>query len=104
MSDWWRGGEVQDKATANLMVFTELQELCTHPTSTPGTELHSGLRGTAKFSYRLYFKDRPLSDPRCVVDAVIFSLRENGFIVYIPDLTCQDIFILLFDYLTQGPV
>lgn len=30
MSDWWRGGEVQDKATANLMVFTELQELCTH--------------------------------------------------------------------------
>lgn len=28
---------------------------------------------------------RPLSDPQCVVDAVIFSLRENGYIfVYIP--------------------
>ena len=32
----------------------------------------------------LYFRNRPLSDPRCVVDAVIFSLKENGFIVYIP--------------------
>jgi hypothetical protein len=26
MSNWWGGGEVQDKATANLM----LQVLCTH--------------------------------------------------------------------------
>ena len=32
----------------------------------------------------LYFRDRPLSDPRCVVDAVIFSLRDNGVLVYVP--------------------
>ena len=40
----------------------------------------------------LYFKDRPLSDPRCVVDAVIFSLRDNGVLVYIPQ------------YAIKGPV
>ena len=32
----------------------------------------------------LYFKDRALTDPRCVVDAVIFALRDNGVLVYVP--------------------
>jgi hypothetical protein len=29
-------------------------------------------------------QDRPLSDPKCIVDAVVYSLRSNGFLVYIP--------------------
>jgi DIS3-like exonuclease 1 len=82
-SDWWRGGEVQDKATATLLVNTELQELCTH-INTRNRAAERAQRDSQVLFQTLYFKDRPLSDPRCVVDAVIFSLRENGFLVYIP--------------------
>ena len=32
----------------------------------------------------LYFKDKSAEDPRCIVEGVIFSLRANGFLVYIP--------------------
>ena len=32
----------------------------------------------------LYFKDKSPEDPRCIVEGVIFSLRANGFLVYIP--------------------
>ena len=34
----------------------------------------------------LYFKDCQLTDPRCVVNAVIFTLAlgDNGVIAYIP--------------------
>ena len=82
-SDWWGGGEEQDKATANLMVNTELQELCTH-INTSNIAAQWAQRTSQVLFQTLYFKDRPLSDPRCGVDAVIFSLRENGFLVYIP--------------------
>ena len=82
-SDWWGGGEEQDKATANLMVNTELQELCTH-INTSNIAAQWDQRNSQVLFQTLYFKDRPLSDPRCAVDAVIFSLRENGFLVYIP--------------------
>ena len=32
----------------------------------------------------LYFKDKSVDDDRCIVDAVIFAIRANGFLVYIP--------------------
>ncbi|CAL8362129.1 unnamed protein product [Gadus morhua 'NCC'] len=33
----------------------------------------------------LYFKDKdPLTDPCCVADAVVYSIRTNGFLVFIP--------------------
>ena len=31
-----------------------------------------------------YIKDIPISDPGCIVDGVIYSLRSNGFLVYVP--------------------
>ncbi|KAK9542198.1 hypothetical protein VZT92_000081 [Zoarces viviparus] len=34
----------------------------------------------------LYFKDRdPQSDRRCVADAVIYSIRDNGVLVFVPE-------------------
>ena len=83
MSDWWGGGEVQGKATMNLLNNTELHELCTHINSR-NRAAQRAQRDSQILFQTLYFKDRPLSDPRCVVDAVIFSLKENGFLVYIP--------------------
>merc|ERR1719233_2282015 len=32
----------------------------------------------------LYFKDLGITDPRCIVDGIIYSLRPNGFLVHIP--------------------
>ncbi|CAL8352466.1 unnamed protein product [Merluccius merluccius] len=33
----------------------------------------------------LYFKDKdPLTDPCCVADAIMYSIRANGFLVFIP--------------------
>jgi len=90
-SDWWGGGEVQDKATVNLLGNTQLQDLCTHINSR-NRAAQRAQRDSQVLFQTLYFKDRPLSDPRCVVDAVIFSLRENGFLVYIPQ------------YAIKGPV
>merc|ERR1712142_1312960 len=90
-SDWWGGGELQDKARINLLPNTELHELCTHINSR-NRAAQRAQRDSQVLFQTLYFKDRPLSDPRCVVDAVIFSLRENGFLVYIPQ------------YALKGPV
>jgi len=90
-SDWWGGGEVQGKATMNLLNNTELHELCTHINSR-NRAAQRAQRDSQILFQTLYFKDRALSDPRCVVDAVIFSLKENGFLVYIPQ------------YAIKGPV
>lgn len=40
------------------------------------------------FQY-LYFRDRPVDDDCCVVDAVIFQLRANGLLVFIPRFVSQ---------------
>lgn len=34
----------------------------------------------------LYFKERdPQTDPQCVADAIVYSIRNNGLLVYIPE-------------------
>ncbi|XP_072235996.1 DIS3-like exonuclease 1 [Leuresthes tenuis] len=34
----------------------------------------------------LYFKERdPQTDPRCVADAVVYSIRDNGVLVFVPE-------------------
>ncbi|CAN9506602.1 unnamed protein product [Ophioblennius macclurei] len=34
----------------------------------------------------LYFKDKdPQTDPRCVADAVVYALRDNGVLVFVPE-------------------
>ena len=30
------------------------------------------------------FQDLGITDPRCIVDGIIYSLRPNGFLVHIP--------------------
>jgi len=90
-SDWWAGEEVQENASKKLLINKDLQDLCVH-INTRNRAAQRAQRDSQVLFQTLYFKDRPLSDPRCVVDAVIFSLRENGFLVYIPQ------------YALKGPV
>merc|ERR1712079_641956 len=90
-SDWWAGEEVQENASKKLLINKDLQDLCVH-INTRNRAAQRAQRDSQVLFQTLYFKDRPLSDQRCVVDAVIFSLRENGFLVYIPQ------------YAIKGPV
>ena len=92
-SDWWGGGEAQTEAKSRLMSNTSLQELCVH-INTRNRAAQRAQRDSQTLFQTLYFKDRPLSDPRCVVDAVIFSLKENGFLVYIPQYALKVLFLL----------
>jgi len=88
-SDWWSGGSMS--SPNHLLDNTPLQELCQH-INTRNRAAQRAQRSSQELFQTLYFKDRPLSDPRCVVDAVVFSLRTNGFLVYIPS------------YALKGPV
>merc|ERR1719219_534060 len=89
-SDWWSEQGCEERVSAQLG-NSELQELCEH-INTRNSAAQRAQRDSQILFQTLYFRDRPLSDPRCVVDAVIFSLRDNGFLVYIPQ------------YAIKGPV
>jgi len=78
-SDWWAGG----LTNTALLNNQDLSELCAH-INTRNRAAQRAQRDSQTLFQTLYFRNRPVSDPRCVVDAVIFSLRENGFLVYIP--------------------
>ncbi|XP_023335142.1 DIS3-like exonuclease 1 [Eurytemora carolleeae] len=78
-SDWWKGGET----SSILFNNSELKDLCQHINGR-NRSAQLAQRMSAQLFQTLYFKGLPLSDPRCIVDAVVLSLRSNGFIVYIP--------------------
>ena len=80
-SDWWAGKG--KSAGAQLLNNNELAELSSH-INNRNRAAQRAQRDSQTLFQTLYFRNRTLSDPRCVVDAVIFSLKENGFIVYIP--------------------
>ena len=89
-SDWWSDQSSEETVSPQLG-NSELQELCEH-INTRNSAAQRAQRDSQILFQTLYFRDRPLSDPRCVVDAVIFSLRDNGFLVYLPQ------------YAIKGPV
>ena len=85
---WWAEAEDKDlvKASSNpeqQLTNVELQELCEH-INDRNRAAQRAQRDSQTLFQSLYFKDRPLTDPRCVVDAVIFALRDNGVLVYVP--------------------
>jgi len=81
-SDWWKGkGDAE--AEQGLLGNTELQELSQH-INQRNRSAQLAQRMSAQLFQTLYFKDIPISDPRCIVDGVIYSLRSNGFLVYVP--------------------
>ena len=97
---WWSAESPGDEDEKSVVIGSspgqqlsnvELQELCDH-INTRNRAAQRAQRDSQLLFQTLYFKDRPVSDPRCVVDAVIFSLRDNGFLVYIPQ------------YAIKGPV
>ena len=94
---WWDSSSTSPTSsssrpvTAPQLTNVELQDLCEH-INDRNRAAQRAQRDSQTLFQTLYFKDKPLSDPRCIVDAVIFSLRDNGFLVYIPQ------------YAIKGPV
>nr|XP_002736854.1 PREDICTED: DIS3-like exonuclease 1-like [Saccoglossus kowalevskii] len=67
-----------------LLGNKELQDLCDHINHKNRAAQHAQ-RASQELFQALYFKDRdPNTDESCVVDAVIFGLRTNGVLVFIP--------------------
>ncbi|XP_040572324.1 DIS3-like exonuclease 1 [Lepeophtheirus salmonis] len=61
----------------------ELSELCIH-INDRNKAAQKIQRASAQLFQTLYFKNRSPYDPGCIVEAVISSIKSNGFIVYIP--------------------
>lgn len=63
----------------------ELEELAQHINSKNRAAQRAQKLSTVLFQC-LYFKERdPQTDPQCVADAIVYSIRNNGLLVYIPE-------------------
>ncbi|XP_048886192.1 DIS3-like exonuclease 1 [Brienomyrus brachyistius] len=61
-----------------------LEETARHINGKNRAAQHAQKQSTELFQC-LYFKDKdPLMDPRCVAEAVVYAIRANGFLVFIP--------------------
>ena len=84
--DWWgkddspvSSGTDHSKPMSN----GELTELCSH-VNERNKAAQLAQRQSQLLFQTLFFKDRSPDDPKCIVDGVVFGIRQNGFIVYVP--------------------
>eukprot|EP00071_Canis_lupus_P018275 XP_013964859.1 DIS3-like exonuclease 1 [Canis lupus familiaris] len=68
----------------NLLSNKDLEELCRHINNRNRAAQHSQKQSTELFQC-MYFKDKdPENEERCISDGVIYSIRTNGVLVFIP--------------------
>ncbi|XP_038076853.1 DIS3-like exonuclease 1 isoform X2 [Patiria miniata] len=68
----------------SLLSNNALEELCGHINNRHRASQHAQQDSQALFQ-ALFFKDKdPTTDECCTVDAVVHSLRANGFLIFIP--------------------
>ncbi|XP_047592555.1 DIS3-like exonuclease 1 isoform X2 [Lutra lutra] len=68
----------------NLLSNKDLEELCRHINNRNRAAQHSQKQSTELFQC-MYFKDKdPENEARCISDGVIYSIRTNGILVFIP--------------------
>ncbi|KAM6245727.1 DIS3-like exonuclease 1 isoform 3-T3 [Spheniscus humboldti] len=73
-------GDVKDYVFSNK----DLQELCRHINNRNRAAQHAQKQSTELFQC-MYFKDKsPETDERCIADGVIYSIRTNGVLVFVP--------------------
>ncbi|XP_037088465.1 DIS3-like exonuclease 1 [Pollicipes pollicipes] len=78
-------GSIEQPAGGATEQFSdsELQEVADHLNDRNRAAQHCQMDSQVLFQ-TMYFVRRPADDPGNFVDAMIFSLRENGFLVHIP--------------------
>ena len=79
--DWWSDQDA--KSQERRLNNAELSELSEH-VNERNKAAQLAQRQSQLLFQTLYFKDRPPDDPKCIVEAVVFGIRQNGFIVYVP--------------------
>ncbi|XP_036161379.1 DIS3-like exonuclease 1 isoform X4 [Myotis myotis] len=68
----------------NLFSNKDLEELCKHINNRNRAAQHSQKQSTELFQC-MYFKDKDQeTEERCIADGVIYSIRTNGVLVFIP--------------------
>ncbi|XP_032030358.1 DIS3-like exonuclease 1 isoform X8 [Hylobates moloch] len=68
----------------NLFSNKDLEELCRHINNRNRAAQHSQKQSTELFQC-MYFKDKdPATEERCISDGVIYSIRTNGVLLFIP--------------------
>ncbi|XP_029093611.1 DIS3-like exonuclease 1 isoform X1 [Monodon monoceros] len=68
----------------NLFSNKDLEELCRYINNRNRAAQHSQKQSTELFQC-MYFKDKdPETEERCIADGVIYSIRTNGVLVFIP--------------------
>ncbi|XP_074090539.1 DIS3-like exonuclease 1 [Macrotis lagotis] len=68
----------------NLISSKDLEELCRHINNRNRAAQHAQKQSTELFQC-MYFKDKdPEIEERCIADGVIYSIRTNGVLVFIP--------------------
>ncbi|PKU36386.1 dis3-like exonuclease 1 [Limosa lapponica baueri] len=73
-------GDVKDCIFSNK----DLQELCRHINNRNRAAQRAQKQSTELFQC-MYFKDKtPETDERCIADGVIYSVRTNGVLVFVP--------------------
>ncbi len=77
--DWWSddeedGGREKRASTPSVMENTALQELSEH-INDRNKAAQNAQRASQTLFQTLYFKGKEPDDPRCIVEAVIFSIR-----------------------------
>nr|KAF6391770.1 DIS3 like exosome 3'-5' exoribonuclease [Pipistrellus kuhlii] len=72
------------EVTENLFSNKDLEELCRHINNRNRAAQHSQKQSTELFQC-MYFKDKDQeTEERCIADGVIYSIRTNGVLVFIP--------------------
>lgn len=87
--DWW--SDTDEKLKVKQMTNTQLSELCEH-INERNKAAQLAQRQSQLLFQTLFFRNKEPDDPRCIVEGVIFRIRSNGFLVYIPS------------YALKGPV
>ncbi|KAM6304566.1 DIS3-like exonuclease 1 [Podargus strigoides] len=73
-------GDVKDNVFSNK----DLEELCKHINNRNRAAQRAQKQSTELFQC-MYFKDKaPDTDERCIADGVIYSIRTNGVLVFVP--------------------
>jgi len=107
--DWWNQ-EDEGNGAGKPLDNSELTDLCEH-VNERNKAAQLAQRQSQLLFQTLYFRNRAPDDPKCVVEAVVFGIRENGFIVYVPCYALKGPVYLqqrddsvLYLHRTQGPV
>ncbi|XP_033023786.1 DIS3-like exonuclease 1 isoform X1 [Lacerta agilis] len=68
----------------NLLSNKELEELCRHINNRNRAAQHAQKQSTELFQC-MYFRDKSLDgDEQCTADGIIYSIRTNGVLVFVP--------------------